>query len=429
MKQLLLLLLLLCFSGKAKAQLYFPPVTGSVWETTDPSTLGWCQDSINELYDFLEINDTKAFIVLKDGRIVLERYFGTFTVDSFWVWNSAGKTLTAMAVGIAQEEGYLSIDDTTSQYLGAGWTNMTTTQEEKITVRHQLTMTTGMIDTGSYFLCTDPACLNYLADPGDRWAYHNAPYTLLDGVIENATGMTLNQWVTQKICLPTGMFGFYAQIDYNNIFISKARTMARYGLLLQNQGIWNGTPVLNDPDYFQEMTHSSQSLNPSYGYLTWLNGQSSYMIPGLQFSFPGSPLPNAPADVYSAMGKNGQIINVSPSTGLVVVRMGDMTDNDLIPVILNDSIWYRINRLSCNLSMIENTLESVTISPNPVSSEIITLNGWQKSDHVSVRNTCGQLIDVQISEGILDSRSLPAGIYLITINRSALQKTFRLVVN
>jgi CubicO group peptidase (beta-lactamase class C family) len=225
------------------------------------------------------------------------------------------------------------------------------------------------------------------------------------------------------------MFGFYTQIGYNNIFISKPRTMARFGLLLQNQGIWNGTPVLNDPDYFQEMTHSSQSINPSYGYLTWLNGQSSYMVPGLQLSFPGSPLPNAPADLYSALGKNGQIINVSPSTGLVVVRMGDMTDNNLIPVILNDSIWYRINHLACGLSLEENTLESITLSPNPALSGTIIVNGWQPSDLVRLMNTYGQAIDVQIIEGKLNTRPLPAGTYLITINRSELQKTFRFVVN
>jgi CubicO group peptidase (beta-lactamase class C family) len=428
MKQLLFLIIFACSFQTAKAQLYYPPIVGSTWETTDPATLGWCQDSINSLYDFLEQTNSKAFIVLKNGKIVLEKYFGTFTVDSLWLWNSAGKTLTGFAVGIAQEEGYLSINDTTSDYLGVGWTNLTPTQEEKITIRHQLTMTSGLADTGDIF-CTDPACLNYMADPGTRWAYHNGPYTLLDGVIENATGLTLNQWVTQKIKAPTGMTGLFIPIDYNNIFVSNARSMARFGLLMQSQGIWNGNPVLNDPAYFQQMTTSSQAINPSYGYLTWLNGQNSFMLPQSQFSFPGSPLSQAPADLYSALGKNGQIINISPSEGLVVVRMGEADGVSLVPVIYNDSIWARINRLSCVSSVPESSLSRISLSPNPVSGNMVQLDGLAQDDSVTLTTLSGKLLEVILNDQELQLPQLASGVYLITINRFGEQKTIRLLVN
>ncbi len=358
----------------------------------------------------------------------MEKYFGTFTVDSLWLWNSAGKTLTGFAVGIAQEEGYLSINDTTSDYLGVGWTNLTPTQEEKITIRHQLTMTSGLADTGDIF-CTDPACLNYLADPGTRWAYHNGPYTLLDGVIENATGLTLNQWVTQKIKVPTGMTGLFIPIDYNNIFVSNARSMARFGLLMQSQGIWNGNPVLNDPAYFQQMTTSSQAINPSYGYLTWLNGQSSFMLPQSQFSFPGSPLSQAPADLYSALGKNGQVINISPSEGLVVVRMGEADGVSLVPVIYNDSIWARINRLSCVSSVPESSLSRINLSPNPVSGNMVQLNGLTQDDSITLTTLNGKSLEVTINNQELQLPQLASGVYLITINRFGEQKTIRLLVN
>jgi len=428
MKQLLFLIIFVCSFQTAKAQLYYPPLVGSTWETTDPATLGWCQDSINSLYDFLEQTNSKAFIVLKNGKIVLEKYFGTFTVDSLWLWNSAGKTLTGFAVGIAQEEGYLSINDTTSDYLGVGWTNLTPTQEEKITIRHQLTMTSGLADTGDIF-CTDPACLNYMADPGTRWAYHNAPYTMLDGVIENATGLTLNQWVTQKIKVPTGMTGLFVPIDYNNIFVSNARSMARFGLLMQSQGIWNGNPVLNDPAYFQQMTTSSQAINPSYGYLTWLNGQSSFMLPQSQFSFPGSPLSQAPADLYSALGKNGQVINISPSEGLVVVRMGDADGVSLVPVIYNDSIWARINRLSCVSSVPESSLSHISVSPNPVSGNVVQLSRLTQDDSVTLTTLNGKSLEVTLNNQELQLPQLASGVYLITINRFGEQKTIRLLVN
>lgn len=417
---LVCLFLLLIRNGSA--QLYFPPNNSTVWETTDPATLGWCPDSIQVLYDYLDSKGTKAFIVLHNGRMVLEQYFGTFTADSVWAWNSAGKTLTAMAVGIAQENGFLSIDDTTSTYLGTGWTSLTPTQEEKITIRHQLTMTTGLNDTN--FFCTDPTCLTYLADAGTRWAYHNAPYTLLDDVIANATGQTLNQWVNQKIKQPTGMTGLYIPIAFNNIFYSTPRSMARYGLLLHAEGNWNGTPVLNDPVYFNEMTQPSQNINESYGYLTWLNGQNSFMVPASQQVFPGETLPNAPSDMFAALGKNGQIINVVPSQGLVVVRMGNSDGDYLVPTTFNDSIWYYMNRLSC-LAETE-TIDQISIElfPNP-STENVTVYGLYSEDEVIVTGIDGSEVNVIRNDVELDVSSLKKGTYLITINRNGRKKTVR----
>ncbi|MCB0778746.1 MAG: serine hydrolase, partial [Flavobacteriales bacterium] len=77
--------------GSLSAQnLYFPPTFGNTWETVDPASLGWCTDQLPPLLQLLEDNGTKAFIVLKDGRIAIEQYFGTFTQDSSWYWASAG---------------------------------------------------------------------------------------------------------------------------------------------------------------------------------------------------------------------------------------------------------------------------------------------------------------------------------------------------
>ena len=57
--------------------------------------------------------------------------------------------------------------------------------------------------------------------------------------------------------------------------------MARFGLLILNNGNWDGNQIMTDTNYFNQMLNSSQSLNESYGYLWWLNGKTSYMLPGL----------------------------------------------------------------------------------------------------------------------------------------------------
>jgi CubicO group peptidase (beta-lactamase class C family) len=100
--------------------------------------------------------------------------------------------------------------------------------------------------------------------------------------------------------------------DYNNVYYSTARSMARYGLLLLNKGVWNGNPVLNDSVYFKNMTNSSQNINQSYGYLTWLNGKDSYMLPQSQIVFGGSTIKDAPDDLFAALGKNGPDNQCSP---------------------------------------------------------------------------------------------------------------------
>lgn len=429
MKNNYILLLLFILPFSVKSQLYFPPTTGNTWETTDPATLGWCQDSINQLYDYLETTNSKAFLILKDGKIVLEKYFGTFTADSFWVWNSAGKTLTGLVVGIAQQEGYLNIDDTTSDHIGQGWTSLSPSLEEKITIRHQLTMTTGLDDNAGDDNCTDPSCLQYLTAPETRWAYHNAPYTLLDTVIESATGMTLNNWVTQKIGNPIGMNGFYYPVGYNNIFISQPRSMARFGLLLQAQGSWNGTPVLNDPTYFYDMTHSSQALNPSYGYLTWLNGQSSFQLPGIQYNFSGSALPSAPSDVFAALGKNGQWINISPSSGIMVIRMGQNDGMSLVPIMYCDTVWQYINRLNCSLSIQNESIENLYLAPNPTTNGKVQVINWNSSTRVTLKNSIGQLVETSIEDGIISTERLESGIYFVTVNGEFERKTMKLVVD
>jgi CubicO group peptidase (beta-lactamase class C family) len=332
--------------------LYFPPVGSTTWETVSPASLGWNESKIAELDAFMVSSDTRALLVLKDGKMVIEKYSGKqlanptldFTATSNWYWASAGKTLTSALVGIAESKGDIALEAKTSDYLGTGWTTLSVEQENKITVRHQLTMTTGLDDDVDNPDCTDPSCLIYKADAGTRWAYHNAPYTLLDGVIETATGKTLNDYVNTEINSKIGMEGQYAQIGLNNVYVSTPRSMARFGLLLLNKGKWDQNQIIPE-SYFNLMTTASQTYNLSYGYLTWLNGRSSYMIPGLQTQFTGSVSPNAPDNMFAAMGKNGQLINVVPEKNIVVIRVGDAPDANLVPFTFQDDLWEKLNEI------------------------------------------------------------------------------------
>lgn len=333
--------------GPSSNELYFPSPT--TWETTGSNELEWNQEALEELLTFLDENNSRAFIILKDGKIVMEEYWGLnaletgpFNASSAWYWASAGKTLTALLAGIAQQEGDLDLNLPTINYLGTGWTSMDPSLEANITVWNQLTMTTGLDYNVTDLDCTDPECLTYNAPPGEEWYYHNAPYTLLEQVISQATETDYNTYTDEKVESITGMNGVWLPSGFNNVYWSTPRDAARFGLLLLNEGIWEDVPVLNESDFFNSIVNSSQKLNPSYGYLTWLNGKSSFISPGLPLSINSSISPNAPAGLYAALGRNGQFIDVVPSKNLVVVRMGDNPENTLIPITFHDSMWEKL---------------------------------------------------------------------------------------
>lgn len=407
---------------------YFPPVVGDDWETLSPDSLGWCEENINELYDFLETENSKAFIVLKGGKIVLEKYYGTFTQDSLWYWASAGKTITAFMCGMAQEQGLIDIEAPSSNYLSEAWTSCSPEDEIQITVRNQLSMTSGLNDVDIDVDCTDPECLTCLAPPNERWAYHNAPYTLLDQVIQGGTGMNLNFYTYTRLGIPIGLQGAFVSLGFNNVFFSTPRDMARFGVLMSNSGTWDGLNIMSDMEYFNAMITPSQDLNPSYGYLWWLNGQNAHMLPGFQFQIPGPISPNAPDDVFAALGKNGQILSISPSQDLIIVRMGNSNDDSFVSTNLHDDIWQRVLELECETQVWETKQEEVRAYPNP-SNAWVQLTSRPKSNQElilfdSIGRECWR--GYYGDKGINVSHLKPGSYYLVLPSPIEKGKTLRI---
>ncbi|NHM03925.1 serine hydrolase domain-containing protein [Flavobacterium celericrescens] len=322
-------------------QMYFPPIGSDVWETKTIASLGWNQSQVQPLLDYLELKHTKGFIVLHNGRIVMENYFNGHSATQPWYWASAGKTLTATVTGIAEQEGYLNISNKVSDYLGTGWTSIPLAKENLITNKHLLTMTSGLNDA----LGDDvsPANLQYVADAGTRWAYHNV-YVKLQDVVAASTGQTWSNYFNTKLRDKIGMTnGLWVEMDGLSVYWSTTRNMARFGLLALNKGKWEGNQIVPQ-NYMDNATSTSQNINLAYGYLWWLNGKTSYHLPQTQLQFNGTLIPSAPADMYCALGKNDQKIYVVPSKKLVIIRMGDVADG--VNFALSDfdeTLWEKIS--------------------------------------------------------------------------------------
>ena len=325
------------------SSLYFPPIGSDVWATKSLLELGWNENQVQPLLDYLELKNTKSFIILVDVKIVMENYFNGHTAAANWYWASAGKTLSATMVGIADQEGFLDLDAKASTYLGTAWTSMPLEKENLITGKHLLTMTSGIedIENGD---CVTADCLTYTADAGTRWAYHNV-FVKLQDMVESATGQNYFDYFDAKLKDKIGMNGLWFTSESNIVYASNARSMARFGLLMLGKGKWDNEVILNQ-NYFMTATQTSQNINQAYGYLWWLNGKPTYHLPQSQFEFTGNLISSGPSDMFMALGKNDQKIYVVPSKNMVVIRMGDAADSANFALSEFDNVlWQKINAL------------------------------------------------------------------------------------
>ncbi|MGH1517491.1 serine hydrolase domain-containing protein [Chryseobacterium sp. JK1] len=294
---------------------------------------GWAQnivfskEKLDLLNQFNLENKSRAFIIYQDGKVINEKYFGTKIIDkqpfdknSTWYWASAGKSLTATLIGIAQQENLLNINDPVSKYLGK-WTGMDQKDENKITIRNLLTMTSGL-DYQKDLKCKSGDCFVLKNAAGSFWYYDTSAYSQLAKVIEKASGKSIDQYTAEKLS-GSGISGKWVPYENGLVFSSTAESFLQFGKLVLSKGKLNGKTYYQYDDYFQQMTNTSQDLNLSYGYLWWLNGKNSIKVPGFETTFNQSLVPDAPQDMFCALGKNGQILDIVPSQNLIILRMGE----------------------------------------------------------------------------------------------------------
>lgn len=319
--------------------IYFPPLTSETWDTKSMTELGWNVTALQPLLDYLEIKNTKGFIMLHNGKIVVESYMNGHTETSAWYWASAGKTLTTTATGIAQDQGILGINAKVSDYIGTGWTSIPLEKENLITNKHLLSMTSGLDDTLGEDISAEN--LQYIADAGERWAYHGV-FLKLQDVVASASNQTWNTYFNTNLKDRIGMSGAWIPIGDLNVYWSTTRSMARFGLLTSADGTWEDTQIVSQ-NFLNQATNTSQSINQAYGYLWWLNGKSSYHLPQSQLEFDGELIPNAPSDMYCALGRDDQKIYIVPSKKLVVIRMGEAADGTNFALSnFDDELWEKI---------------------------------------------------------------------------------------
>lgn len=156
------------------------------------------------------------------------------------------------------------------------------------------------------------------------------------------------------------------------------------------------------------------------------------MVPTLQTVFPGYFSPNAPQDMYAAMGMNGQFIDIVPSENMVWIRMGEAPTTTLVPYLMHNEIWDYLNDLNCNQAGIETVApDTISIYPNPVTEQL-NIQSSQVISYATVENMSGQIIKkVRLNEGNqIQMNDLDNGIYLISLQlNDGVNKTYKIIKN
>ena len=327
--------------------LYFPPADGT-WETVAPAAAGWDPARLDAALALAEDRASTGVVILYRGRIMAERHWmpddpspahtnGSFprTADGHAVEDVASvqKSVVAVLVGMARARGLLDLDDPVAAH-EPGWTAASPEQESAVTIRHLLAMTTGLTPD-----------LAFEAAPGTSWRYNTPAYHHLLRIVARAAGLERNPLTRDWLTGPLGMNDSrweprpWAEAAIGTGFVTTARDLARFGLLVLAGGAWRGEPIVDDAVYLAEMLRPSQALNPSYGLLWWVNGQASALSWALPPEVTAGPLiPSAPPDLVAAQGARDRKLYVVPSLDLVVARLGDSGSTDASS--FNDAFWW-----------------------------------------------------------------------------------------
>ena len=282
------------------------------------------------------ITDLKVvgLIVVKDGRIVLERYADGHDARTPWTAFSVVKSLTSLMYGVAIKNGHIrTLDEQVTQYLP----ELAGSAYDGVTLRQLLQMASGVTwnsnladktsDTyqlpaverqgGFKALLEFMAAKPRAAPPGRKFTYNTADADLAGAIIRRATKRSLSDYLTEHVWQPFGMEADAhwltmrgERIEHGDCCLSATlRDYARLGLLALNDGVSSGGARLLPEGWMKESTQPSASY-PGYGYYWWLRKGGGYF----------------------ASGSFGQHIEVNPSTRTVVAIQSYW------PVAFNDDL-------------------------------------------------------------------------------------------
>lgn len=279
-------------------------------EAATPEQLAKCEKAAK----YLESCNGHAMLVYRGQDLVFERYLNGHTAEKPHVLASGTKSFCGAILCCAAEDGLLTFDEKVADTI-TEWREHP--RKSRITLRQLLSLTSGL-DAGTIGgVPTYEKALQSEAkhEPGRRFEYGPVPFQIFGEVMrrklkdKNEDALS---YLQRRIFTPIGLkYGLWREgadkLPHlpSGAFIT-AREWAKFGLLIRDQGRWQGKQII--PQARLEECFIGSKAGPSYGLTFWLgNGRA------------------APRDLVMAAGKGKQKLYIIPSLNLLVVQLADAT--------------------------------------------------------------------------------------------------------
>jgi CubicO group peptidase (beta-lactamase class C family) len=301
----------------------------------------------DSLQKVLENFQTIGFAVVKDGKLLYEKYADSYSDESLTNSFSMAKSITTMLLGKSIEQGYIQsinqrITDFIPEFLSDSLGCLAT-------VGHLSSMRSGFDWTEDYYSPINMTTKAYYGNniekqmlkrhfsrrPGGHFKYSSADTQLLAIVLKRAVGKSLAQYFSEEFWQPMGMehdalWSLSGGIEKSFCCVySNVRDFAKLGQLLLQKGNWKGKQLLDSAFVELMITPNEEAFDrdepPKYGYSIWTD--KKYNPP-----------------LYGMLGHLGQRIIVVPCENMVIVRLGKNKDTERPSAgPLDADIYYIVN--------------------------------------------------------------------------------------
>ncbi|NJB72320.1 CubicO group peptidase (beta-lactamase class C family) [Saonia flava] len=328
---IVLYLLFFVYTGQAQLTDKLKPSISGL-STISLEKAGFHKDSILNLLSLINNtppNDFRGLVVIKNNKIVLEEYFNTYWRNSIHDIRSAGKSVTALLLGIALEEGLVqNLDQNVYSFFDKSKYPNINKDYKQVTLRHLLNMSSGL-DADTNNPQTTGHAVNWIAKdnwrdfllqvpltsvPGSRYIYADINPLLISSIIEETSGMSLKDFAKKKLFNPLGIDQVYWYTNSagqtgaaGNLYISTL-DFAKLGVLVANEGRWGNRQIIN-PDFIRSLYEETFDLtqdNPySDGYgMLWYKSHRTFGVNKLDYIY--------------ASGNGGNLLIVVPEIEMVI---------------------------------------------------------------------------------------------------------------
>ncbi|HVY80358.1 MAG TPA: serine hydrolase [Steroidobacteraceae bacterium] len=307
--------------------------------------------AMTNLLDYLRNHNTTGFLVIEDGKVLVEKNWPAPQNDrqfSLFVYGrtkegalledvaSQQKSFVSVLIAIAIDKGLIDVEKPVSAYIGTGWSHASPEQEAKIRVIDVLTMSSGLNDK-----------FGYEAPAGTVFYYNTPVYAISKRILAAAAHESLDTITHDWLTAPLGMNdtawrkrpAALASVGNDTGLVTTPRDTALFGLMVLHGGLAkDGKRIVSETNL--EAMFTPSATNPAYGRLWWLNG-SAYTMRALAGRKEGPLIAAAPADTVAALGAFDRRLYIVPSRKLVVVRTGAAAGDKEF----DEQLWTRLRKV------------------------------------------------------------------------------------